>query len=221
LVDFDACPRIDIAALKGVPCYGALDLASTQDLLSFDLWFPSLNAVLSWSWLPEETARERDERDKVPYLTWARDENCRLKLTPGNVADYDQVEADILALREHFNIVACAYDRWNAQQIVTNLGNEGLSMVAFGQGFASMSAPTKEWIRVVAGHAASHSHSDLLRWAASNTMLQSDAAGNVKPSKKASKEKIDPIVAWIMAMGLSVLKPQPSSAYEKRGLRRL
>lgn len=220
---WDACQdaEFDTEALLGQLCYAGLDLASTSDLCALVLFFPEAsNAVLPIFWLPEDTALERLERANVPYPTWV--EQGFIRATPGNVADYDRIRADIVELGEIYHIKELALDRWNSTQLQTQLGGDGFEIVPFGQGFASMSAPSKELERLIMSQSLRHDGNPVLRWNASNVAVETDAAGNLKPSKKKSTEKIDGIVSLIMAIGRAIVsEPEKPSVYESRGIRRL
>lgn len=222
---YEACTDLDFdfAELKHEPCFGALDLASTSDLTCFALWFPDRELSIEWYFLPEETAKKRAEKDQVPYLTWGRQKSARLLLTPGNSCDYGFVRRTVQKVAAHVKIESIAFDRWNASQLVTDLQGDGFDMVAFGQGFASMSAPTKDLLARIADQKCRHDGNPVSRWCAANLILEEDAAGNVKPSKKRSRDKIDGMVARIMALGVSILRAgkKKTSAYKSRGLRRL
>ena len=204
--------------LEGKRCWAGLDLASTTDLTAFVLFFPEDgNAVLPFFWVPKEGALMRERRDRVPYTAWAREGH--LHLTEGNVCDYDAVRLKIKELSEIFNIQEIAFDRWGAQQLVTNLKEDGHEVVAFGQGYASLSAPSKELEKLVIAADLAHSGHPVLRWCASNVMVETDAAGNIKPSKKKSTERIDGIVALVMAIGRAIVRePEPVSIYETQGV---
>ena len=123
-----------------------------------------------------------------------------LDLTEGTVIDYRYIRAKINELREEFEISNISFDRWNSTDIVTGLTEDGFEMVKIGQGFASMSAPTKRLLELVLTGELAHSDNPVLRWMASNVIVQTDPAGNVKPDKGKSREKIDGIVALIMAI---------------------
>ena len=125
--------------------------------------------------------------------------------TPGNVIDFDFIRKDIIALSEQYDIQELAFDRWSALQLTTQLEGEGLTMVPFGQGFGSMSAPTKEMEALILSKNLIHSDNPVLRWMFSNMIVKSDEAGNHKPDKKKSREKIDGMVAAIMALGRASL----------------
>jgi len=200
--------------LEGRPCFAGLDLASTQDLTALVLFFPADgNAVLPFFFAPEDTARLRERRDRVPYAAWARDGH--LILTGGNVTDYDAVRAKARDLAGTFDIREVAYDRWGATQLVTQLQGDGFRMVEFGQGFASLGAPSKHLEKLVLSGGLRHDGHPLLRWNAANAMVETDAAGNIKPSKRKSRERIDGIVALVMAIGRAIAGPPPPvSSYE-------
>ncbi len=156
--------------------------------------------LLPYFWVPQENAESRERKDRVPYLTWAR--QGFITMTSGHVTDYDVVRRDVVKLAEQFSIKKLAADRWNASQLLTQLAGDGLDIVAFGQGFSSMSGPSKEFERLLVGGNIEHGGNPVLRWMASNAAAETDAAANVKPSKKKSTERIDGIVAAVMAIGV-------------------
>lgn len=223
---WDACgePFTDelMAELEGQRCYAGLDLASTTDICALCLLFPrpggEFVAMMRY-WVPFEGARRRARKDRVPYEGWIK--GGQMQATPGEVTDYEVIRADINGLKSKYNIREVAFDRWGATQLATQLDGDGFEMVAFGQGFASMSAPTKEIEKLVLAGKFKHGGEPVLRWMAGNVVAESDAAGNLKPSKKKSQEKIDGIVASIMALGRAMVGPQGESMYEHGGLRSL
>jgi len=217
LEDWDRCAgAVDAEALKGKECFAGLDLSTTTDLSAFVLFFPEGNLVLPFFWIPEDNAHERERRDRVPYLTWARE--GFVQTTPGNVIDYDFIRRRIKELGQIYNIREIAVDRWNSTQLQTQLQGDGFTIVPFGQGFASMSAPTKELEKLIIGGALAHGAHPVLRWNASNVSVETDAAGNLKPSKKKSTERIDGIVALIMALGRAMVREEGGSVYDGRGI---
>lgn len=208
--DPDAWRKLE-EKLKGRKCFGGLDLAQTRDITSEKLWFPATEnepaAVLCRFWVPEDAIGIRSRRDRVPYAQWAKD--GALFTTPGNVTDYRAIRTQILRDAEMFQLQSMAIDRWNATQLAVELGEDGLPVVLFGQGFASMAAPSKELERLVLSHGFDHGNHPVLVWMASNVAIVSDAAGNIKPAKDKSTEKIDGIVAMIEAIGVSGMAQIP------------
>ena len=195
--------QFDEESLRGRECYAGLDLSSVSDLTAFALVFPPIAPaepvkVLLRAWVPEDQIAKRVAKDLVPYADWAR--GGWLRSTPGNVVDYDHIRESIRQDGAKFHVREIAKDRWNSTQIGTQLMDDGFTVVDFGQGYASMSAPSKDLeARVQAGTLA-HGNNPVLTWCASNVAKAEDPAGNIKPDKAASGEKIDGIVATVMAL---------------------
>lgn len=218
---------VDEEALRGRRCYGGLDLSTVWDVSALALVFPPAREgepyeVVMRFWIPEENMVERVRRDRVPYDAWVRE--GVLTATPGNVIDYDWILAEVDGLRRQFEIAEIAFDRWGATQISQRLMEMGGPewVVEFGQGFASMSAPTKELGKLVASGGLAHGGNPALAWMADNVVVVEDAAGNLKPDKGKSTERIDGIVALIMALDRATRGGGTrESVYEGRGLREL
>ena len=128
-----------------------------------------------------------------------------MTLTPGNVIDYAWIEADLDAMLEKWNVKAIGYDRWNASQLVNNMMEKNAPMVPIGMGYASMNAPMRELERQYLSGEIEHNNDPVINWAASNIVVEQDPAGNIKPAKNKSSEKIDPIVALIIAQARAML----------------
>ena len=215
--------EIDLAALEGRDCYGGLDLSSTGDITALVLMFPPRDEdekyiLLPFFWVPEETIPQRVKAASVPYDIWER--QGYLLSTEGNVIHYDFIEKFIKKKKKKYHIVEIAVDRWNATQMIQNLEGDGFTMVPFGQGFASMSGPTKDFYRLLMEGQIIHGGHPVLRWMAGNVVVDTDPAGNIKVTKAKSKEKIDGIVAAIMALDRCIrnqTEPQ-GSVYDERGL---
>ena len=213
---------IDMRMLEGRDCYAGLDLSSTGDITALVLIFPPRDenekyVVLPYFWVPEETIPRRVKANSVPYDIWEK--QGYLMSTEGNVIHYDFIEKFIEDLAEKYHILEIAVDRWNATQMIQNLEGAGFTMVPFGQGFASMSAPTKEFYRLLMEGKIIHGGHPVLRWMAGNVVVDTDSAGNIKVTKAKSKEKIDGIVAAIMALDRAVRHENASgSVYDERGL---
>ena len=218
--EWEACEgEIDLKKLKGKACWAGLDLASTRDISALVLLFKEDEKFLlvPYCFIPEENARKRSEKDKVDYVTWIRDKH--IIATSGDVCDYSFIKQKILELSDQFNILGIAYDRWNASSLVLDLVNDhNVPMAPFGQGFLSMSAPTKEFEKIILGEQLVHNGNPVMSWAINNVAIQEDPAGNLKPNKAKSTEKIDPVVAAIMALGEHMTTEDLDSIYDQRGL---
>ena len=221
---WDACAfPVDPEDLEGRVCYGGLDLSSTTDLTSFCLVFPPDEEddryyVLPYFWLPEETLPLRVNRDHVPYDVWER--QGYIQTTEGNVVHYGFIEKFIEHLGELYNIREIAFDRWGAVQMVQNLEGMGFTVVPMGQGFASMSPPTKELMKLTLEKRIAHGGHPVLRWNMDNIFIRTDPAGNIKADKAKSTEKIDGAIACIMALDRAIRcgNDTSESVYDTRGL---
>ncbi len=210
-------------SLEGRVCYGGLDLSSTTDITAFVLMFPPLDeddkfSVLAYFWIPEDNLDLRVRRDHVPYDFWEK--QGFLQTTEGNVVHYGFIEKFIERLGERFNIREIAFDRWGAVQMVQNLEGMGFTVVSFGQGFKDMSPPTKELMKLVLEGKIAHGGHPVLRWMMDNIYIRTDPAGNIKPDKEKSTEKIDGAVATIMALDRAIRcgNDTSESVYDSRGL---
>lgn len=208
--------------LAGAVCYGGLDLANVSDLAAFALAFPNDAGVpgyrlLVWFWVPEANVVERSRQQRAPYDSWIRD--GYIKATPGNVIDHEIIAQDIERLAETYQIVDIAFDRWGSVQISNRLAGAGLTMIQFGQGYASMSAPTKELYRLLLAGELEHNGDPVLRWNIDNVVVDQDPAGNLKPNKTKARQKIDGAVASIMAIGRALRHAEDTgNAYDDNEL---
>ncbi|HEM2817175.1 TPA: terminase large subunit [Streptococcus suis] len=213
---------IQYDSLKGRSCYAGLDLSSTSDITTFVLVFPPRfeeenYIVLPFFWLPEDTLELRCRRDHVLYDVW----ECQgyIKTTEGNVVHYGFIEKFIEDLSEIYHIKEIAYDRWNATQMVQNLEGMGLTMVPFGQGYKDMSPPSKELYKLMMEGKIQHGGHPVLKWMGQNVVMRQDPAGNIKPDKEKSVEKIDGIVALIMGLDRCIRhQTDDGSVYDERGI---
>ncbi|HEM9224476.1 TPA: terminase large subunit [Streptococcus agalactiae] len=213
---------IQFDSLKGRSCYAGLDLSSTSDITALVLVFPPRfeeenYIVLPYFWLPEDTLELRCRRDHVLYDVWER--QGYIKTTEGNVVHYGFIEKFIEDLSEIYHIKEIAYDRWNATQMVQNLEGMGLTMVPFGQGYKDMSPPSKELYKLMMEGKIQHGGHPVLKWMGQNVVMRQDPAGNIKPDKEKSVEKIDGIVALIMGLDRCIRhQTDEGSVYDERGI---
>ena len=211
-----------IEADEPAPAPDVIDVEPTSAETVIDWTSPDAAApqivydVLTHFWLPEDGLAERMKRDMVPYDVWV--DQGLITLTPGDVIDYAWIKARILECAGLYGIREVAYDPWNATQLVNELTAEGVTMVPFRQGFASISAPTKELERCIRSRRLRHGTNPVLRWQANNVVVSSDPAGNVKPDKARSTKRIDGIVALIMALDRATRHESGESVYNERGL---
>ena len=191
---------IDIKEFEGETCYAGLDLSSTTDLTALVLCFYKNDKyyIFSFPFCPEDNIKLRSRRDKVPYELWAQQN--KLTATPGNATDYDYVLKLLTDYSNKYNIAAVMIDRWNSSYLSTKLMENGFNVVAFGQGFASFASPVRALERLILSKEIVHDKHPVLRWCMANVILKVDAAGNAKPDKAKSRERIDLVVSLLMAL---------------------
>lgn len=224
------------AKLRGKRCFGGLDLSAVTDLSALVWWFPIQDgletpAVLARFWKPADWIKEHGRRDRIPYADLV--DQGALLTTPGNVIDHEAIREQVYRDAEVFKIAfrgekreagegGLAIDRFDASETYVKLHGEGIPVVLFGQGFVSMSAPAKTLERLVLSNGFHHGGHPLLRRHAQAVSIETDAAGNIKPSKDKSTLRIDGIVSLCEALGVASKDTGPkTSVYETRGLRML
>ena len=220
---WDACAfPVDERELLDRECYGGLDLSSSIDITAFVLVFPPRDdlekyVILPYFWIPEENMVQRVRRDHVPYDVWEK--QGMLMTTEGNVIHYGFIESYIDSLGKKFHIKEIAFDRWGAVQMTQNRENLGFTVVPFGQGFKDMSPPSKELMKLTLEQKLAHGGHPVLRWMMDNIFVRTDPAGNIKPDKEKSTEKIDGAVAAVMALDRAIRNGGSSgSVYDDRGI---
>jgi phage terminase large subunit-like protein len=200
----------DLNVFRGRRCFAGLDLGSTTDMTALVLLFEPRNANQRWAvvpfyWRPEERLVDAERRDNVPYTQWRRDGH--IETTPGKAISKLVVMQRIAQLDQQFTIEWLAYDRWRMEDLKALADSEGIAlppMESFGQGFKDMSPAVEETERLLLSGQIEHGGHPVLTWNVANATLETDAAGNRKPSKRRSTSRIDGLVALVMAVGVSL-----------------
>jgi phage terminase large subunit-like protein len=205
-----------LSVYAGEPCYCGLDLASTSDLASYCLVFAHEDGFAAhWRhFAPEALLSSLDRRTGAQATVWAA--LGALEVTEGDVIDYGAIIEALELDRERVDIAEVAFDPWGASQLSQTLSDRGWPLIQFRQGFASLAAPTAEFLRLIASSKFHHGGNPVARWEAANLITRSDPAGNLKPDKSKSMDKIDGIVAAIMALDRAIRhktsEPEPDYA---------
>lgn len=222
----NAGPRMPDEAFQGRHCYGGLDLGSVSDLTALAWLFPKPDGIgydtIYRFWTPEENVAALDERTANNASVWIK--KGWLQTTPGDVTDYDFIKAQIVKDQGLFDVISIGFDRWNATQLVNDLLGEGVPLVKTGQGFLTMSPAMKEIQRLVllgkrGDPKLTHGGNPVMHWMVDNLAVASDAAGNVKPDKASSAEKIDGVSALCNAISEALsLETGPSAYHDEHEL---
>lgn len=215
--------------LDGDVCFAGLDLSSKSDMTALCMVFPPedpdrgvYRAVWRF-WLPEGALDRPGRPRSVPFEAWA--DQGFLKLTPGEALDHSAVFHELGELVPRFRIHEVMIDRWGAGYLRPQIEELGLVVAEFGQGYQSMSEPTKALEALVLSERLDHGGNPVASWHAECLEVRTDPAGNLKPSKpdvRKSSKRIDGMVALIMALGRAMLlganPPVERSVYDERGL---
>ena len=206
----------EMPQLDGLPCYGGLDLGAVQDITAFVLVFPldGKYYVKPWFWIPEAALDNRDKRNRHSYLDWRG--RGELEITAGSEMHYDLIRKRINEICDDYDVQQINVDRlFQGAQLCQQLKeDDGWPIVEFGQGFLSMAAPSKEFMEAVLTGRLVHGGNHVLTWMASNAAYKEDPAGNTKPDKSKSSDKIDGIVATIMGVAGAMGVEQGESIYD-------
>lgn len=222
---WDACGEpIDIEALEGRDCVCGMDLSATTDISAIVLVFKDEGdtgigyTLLPFLYIPKRAAAARAVRDKVRYKEWLASGLLLETVGSEDVVDHQYLVAQVVELSKRFKIREVALDPANATAVASMLESENIERVMFGQSFLYMNAPTKELERLIISEKLRHGGHPVLRWMAKNLAVDTDHSGRLRPSKKKSFEKIDGMVAAIMAIGRWMAGPcSAESVYERRG----
>ena len=217
---------VDLQQLRGRKAYGGLDLAAVEDVTAFVLAIPMEDEsikIVPFLFVSEAAVERRRNQTGGSYDKFVS--NGELIVTEGNSTDYNVIQKKILECAEIFDIQSIAFDRWNSNSLVQQLTEKGLDLDPFGQGFISMTSPIKSCEILVKKKLLHHGGHGMLRWMVSNIVTKKDDAENIKFSKAKAGDKIDGIVAMVMAIGEMMTMENNdvtgSSTYESQGIRML
>jgi phage terminase large subunit-like protein len=217
LRQWDACGAdVRFEDYAGRPCVVGLDLSTTVDVTALVVMFSDSDGtytVFPFFFIPADNMRARVDRDRVPFDVWAR--QGLVTATPGNVTDYQFIRKTLHQLGQQVLIQAVAFDPWNASALATELASDGFQMIQVRQGYQTLSEPTKRFLALVSAGQLRHPSHSCLTWMASNFTVRRDANDNIAPDKGKATDRIDGVVALIMALGRAMLAPaeEAVSAY--------
>lgn len=202
--------------LAGRPCFGGFDGASTKDINALGWLFPPAGPDPKWRilprfWWPRMSAEAQMRGSRIPFDAWAQ--RGAITLTDGNVADHDAIAEQIIEDCARFQVQKLGADPFNTHQLLIDLANAGVPVVQVRQGMKTLSAPSKEFERLVLGQDLAHGHHPVLRWMVSNCSIKTDDQDNIMPAKKKSTGKIDGVAATVTALAVAQAEPEKPKTY--------
>lgn len=209
--------------LANVEAYGGLDLGATRDLTSFCLVWPLDGKfyIKNWYWIPNAGLEEREGNDGVDYTSWAR--SGHITLTEGNQTDFHLVSKTVTQICSRYRVAAVAFDRAMANDTAQSLGQNGVPAIPVSQKMLDISPPTKRLEGLILDRQVVHPNDPITAWNFGCVTVLHDSNGNikpVKPSRLASRMRIDGVVAMVMALGVYILQAKPESIWEIRARQR-
>jgi phage terminase large subunit-like protein len=90
------------------------------------------------------------------------------------------------------------------------LAEDGARVLAIPQTFSHLGPPWRELDKIILLHRLRHGGHPILRWMAGNVEVVTDPAGNQRPSKANSSERIDGMVALDIALGRWMAHGEPA-----------
>jgi len=192
--------------LEGAPCWIGIDLSERHDLTAVVTLFKTEDmkyAIVTKTFLPHERLFVRAREDRVPYDLWYDDGH--MLTTQGETIDHEAIVQTVLDVAERYSVRQVAIDPWNAKLVAKRLEDEGLPVASVPQAFRTMTEPCHYLEALVTDERIMHFDHPVLRWCASNVAIETDNNGNIRPSKKHSLQRIDPMVALVMALGRAML----------------
>lgn len=207
-------------------CIAGVDASYTTDLMALALTFPPDGEENTWSiltffWMPEETLKKRERRDKVPYTDWAR--RKFIETCEGNMHDYEGIKARIRWAAELFDLRECAYDPANFTPTAVQLEADGIQMVTITQRYPQLNAPTKWLLGAYLDGKIRHANHPVLNYNARCLSLKHNGEDEVmpdKPQRMTSTKRIDGISGIVTALSRALVLDGENrpSVYESRGL---
>lgn len=192
--------NVDRSDFEGQPCYIGLDVGAKNDVTAKVLLFPVGKSFVVFAdfYLPEAAV---EKSTNSQYRGWV--EEGWITQSGGAMTDLARIEEDIRDDLSRFDVKGIAYDPWNALQLATNLGNDGAPMVEYRNTVQNFSDPMKSLEALVQDKRVNHDGNPVLRWMMGNVVAKLDAKDNIFPRKERYENKIDGVVALIMALGIS------------------
>ena len=210
-IALEAWDRCQAPASTSRRAFVGLDLASTTDLAALVVLLADPDGGYTFRpefFVPADSIVERARKDRVPYDVWAR--QGYLRPTPGNVIDVGVIHARLLALMREYEIVEIAADPWNLRDRIAEWQREGLPVVPVEQTIASLTTASKAFETLVLSRKLRHDGHPILRWCVANCCIDTDNNGNIKPSKKRSRDKIDGVSGAVTGLARALLHPTPA-----------
>lgn len=196
--------KVKLEDLRGKKCFLGVDLSNTNDLSALALFFPSEekgkpHQVLMYYWVPFEKANERKAKREADYFTW-RDQEY-IEIVPGNTQDQEIIRKKVYEVRQIADVRTLGYDDWNASQFAIEVQSDGAVVNKWTpNNWGLWHEPSKALETLAISESLNHGGNPILSWNIENVVIRYNGE-YIRPDKGQSKDKIDGVMALIMAIG--------------------
>lgn len=192
--------------LQDVECYGGYDNSSVNDIASFSLYFPSEGVVMPWFWVPAESIYKRSVEERLPYDRWFKSgliNNTPLaSISERDIAKTLTGDGNQKGICSYFrNLQLVCFDAWGSNFIYETLYNAGLQAKKYPQSYVGMNGPCRKLQADIENKELFHGSNPVLRWMMGNVTMTTNNNDQMRPNKQKSTDKIDGVVASLMAIG--------------------
>ena len=212
---------LSIEALKGRKCYVGLDFSTNRDTTAAVFGFPPIDEgermkIFRRVYIPRESLDERIRSETAAYLDWF--EHNEIVVTEGSRQDQEAIFADLEFLFKQFKILCVAYDRYNADMIISRFEAQGIETKPYKQDYIDMNTPMKKLDTMAVNGMLEHGGDPVLRWQCGNLEAKTRTIGGseyIMPTKANDKARIDGMVALIIMIGIWIWKEREAEEIEK------
>jgi phage terminase large subunit-like protein len=212
--------KLTEADFYGEDCIAAVDLASKDDVCCLGKMFrrDGERYIFVRHFLPSAVAEPGNHPNHHLYSKWAIEYPRNFILTPGDITDYEFIEAELEADAKNFNISSVGFDPYNATEFATKMMKRGINMVEIGNNVKGLSEPMKLTHALILAGKLRHNGDPVLDWMFGNVLAKVDEKDNVFPKKAKYVNKIDGAITTIFMIARDIAGGQGGSVYERRGL---
>lgn len=202
---WDACAdtSLDMTKFEGEKCWVGMDLAEKSDLAAIVVvfWRDGKFYVFPRLYL-NDAAIEGGENSQ--YEGWRDDGH--LIGNDGDVTDFDQIAAHLMEIHQRFDLQEIPYDPALTRYFATKLINDhGLPMVEMRQNGITFTTAVTELENLVVEQKLVHDGNPVMTWMMSNVVIRESKFSGLKhPTKQRANNKIDGVVALMMALARSL-----------------
>lgn len=190
--------ELKLEDFKGERCWIGIDLAEKRDIAALCLGFKR-NGKFYLFFRMYLNSFEAEKQENQHFRRYQQ--NGELIVTDGNATDFDVIRADIERFSREFDLVEVPYDPRFSSYFATKLFEQGIPMLEMTQTSTHFTEPVIELENLILEGKVVHDANSMMEWMMSNVVIKiSKFSGLKHPTKEGEKDKIDGVVAMLMAL---------------------